>query len=96
MAIRPVIRISCRRARHLKLGARALDGVLITGPDLNFLRLLAERDPTVSLECDGALIYEAQVQALLQRALYLPDRQLWYVPASDTGPLHPPSLAASI
>ena len=91
MAIRPIIRISCRRANKLRLGARTLDGVLITGPDLNFLRLLAERNPSVSLECDGSFIYEAQVQALLQRAIYLPDRQLWYVPASATGPLQPPA-----
>lgn len=88
----PIIRITCRRANEVKLGNRTRNGVLITGEDIKTLRLLSDRDFTVSFVCQGVTIYQAQVKALLRRTVYLADRQEWYVPTTHTGPLKPPSL----
>jgi hypothetical protein len=90
MPDRPVIRIHCRRASDIKLGSRVRSGLLISSSDLNTLRLLADRDVAVSLECNGVIIFQAQVKQLLQRVTYLADRELWFVPSSLTGPLRPP------
>jgi hypothetical protein len=49
----------------------------------------------VGLECDGAIIYEAHAQALLQQTVYLAEQQLWYVPATLTGPLRRPQPQAA-
>ena len=86
----PIFRINCRRASEVKLGNRTRNGVLITSEDLSTLRLLANRDLAVSLECDGVIIFQANVKALLRRTIYLADRNLWYVPTTLTGPLKPP------
>ena len=70
----PIFRINCRRASEVKLGNRTRNGVLITSEDLSTLRLLANRDLAVSLECDGVIIFQANVKALLRRTVYLADR----------------------
>ena len=86
----PVLRISCRRANDILHGNRTRDGLLISSADVTTLRLLADRDVAVSLECDGVIIYQAQVKALLRRLAYLADWKVWYVPTTLTGPLKPP------
>ena|SRR5687768_11782551 len=90
MPTTPVIRIHCRRASAGNLSKPARTGVLISGDDVNILRLLSVRDVLVGLECEGTIIYQASARALLQATHYLADQQLWYVPATLTGPLKRP------
>jgi hypothetical protein len=88
----PLLRINCRRASEVKLGNRTRAGVLISNEDVRTLRLLTERDISVTFVCDGRPIYEGQVRLVLRRIVHLADRQLWYVPTTSTGPLKPPRL----
>jgi hypothetical protein len=88
----PILRINCRRASEIRLGNRIRAGVLISNDDVKILRLLTDRDISVTFVCDGRPLYEGQVRSLLRRIVFLPDRQLWYVPTTPTGPLKPPRL----
>jgi hypothetical protein len=88
----PILRMNCRRASEIKLGNRVRPGVLISTEDVKILRLLTDRDIGVTFVCDGRPVYEGQVRSLLRRIVLLPDRQLWYVPTTPTGPLKPPRL----
>jgi hypothetical protein len=85
----PAMRINCRRASDQRRGDRGKSGVLISTEDLKTLRLLAGRDISVALMCEGRLAYEGQVKGLLRRSVYLADRNLWYIPITPTGPLKP-------
>jgi hypothetical protein len=88
----PIMRISCRRANGIMFGKQKRTGVLISNEDLRTLRLLSGRDISVTFVCDGRYLYEGEVKSLLRRAVHLPDRKLWYIPATSTGPLKPPRL----
>ena len=88
----PSMRISCRRSNEVRLGNITRAGVLISGEDFRTLRLLAQRDISVTFVCDGRPVYEGQVKALVQRGIHLADRRQWYLPTTNTGPLKPPRL----
>jgi hypothetical protein len=87
---RPLIQITCRRAGNITQGQRTRPGVTISEEDVSTLRLLEARNIVVSFVCDGQTVYEARVQAVLKRLIYLPDRKQWFIPSTLTGPLKPP------
>ena len=87
----PILQISCQPARAVKVGNRERQGVLIRGDDIRLLRRLAGRDITIRVVCPGMRPYQANVKALLKRAVQVPGQQVWYVPTTLTGPLKPPA-----
>ncbi len=88
----PAMRINCRQSKMIKIGNSLLAGVLISAEDFRTLRLLAQRDLTVTFVCNGRPVYEGQVKALVERGIHLKDLEQWYLPTTATGPLKPARL----
>jgi hypothetical protein len=91
MTTKPLLRISCQRARPSQVGTGQRQGVMLADTDVQNLRLLAERDFVVRIECRGLPTFVAHAQALLKRLTPVPGKDLWYAPTSLTGPLRPTS-----